>query len=703
MINRKELVTMHNPVLTQVEKASPLSVGNGELAYTADVTGMQTLYEEYDVVPLCTMSQWGWHTCPVSPERYEYTLQDLVMTEYECNGRKVVYPKKKFPGNEEVYDWLRQNPHRLNLARIGLVWDGKKIPASLLDPIRQELDLYAGMLESSFRVDGLACSVSTACDNRGKDVLAFRIRGEALKGGRLGVKIAFPYGSPGISASDWNAGERHKTECIGKTSGSMVLKRTLDRDVYYVEVAAEGAGMELSGHELELSAAAGELSFTVSFAKTEETLGRESVEECFENSRSGWQEFWEKGGILRLNQSKDSRAVELERRVILSQYLMALNSAGSAPPQETGLTCNSWYGKMHLEMYLWHCAWLPLWNHTDLLERSLDWYLAHLPQARENAARNGYRGARWPKMIASEGIDCPSPIAPLLVWQQPHVIYMLEMAYQSLFGQEAENGRGKAGVVSPGERAFLEKYWPLVEESAVFMADFVVKNPDTGRYDICAPVIPVQECHSERTTHNPAFEVAYFSYTLSLAAKWACRLEKEPEEKWLEVAGNMAPLTEQEGVYLATENCKTTFTEFNRDHPSMLGAYGLIDGSRIPCAGVDPSVMSATLDKVLECWDYPTLWGWDFAMMAMTAVRAGRPELAIEILLKDTPKNCYLANGQNMQIGRPDLPLYLPGNGSLLLAVPIMVAGYEGCNRKTPGFPDDGQWTVEYEGIHAFL
>ncbi|MBP3543655.1 MAG: glycoside hydrolase family 65, partial [Lachnospiraceae bacterium] len=119
-INRQELVTRHNPVLKQVDFDSPLTVGNGELGYTADVTGMQTFYEEYsEVLPLCTQSQWGWHTKPVSAERYEYTLKDLVMTEYDYNGRTVGYPKKKMPGNEEVYDWLRQNPHRLNLAKIG--------------------------------------------------------------------------------------------------------------------------------------------------------------------------------------------------------------------------------------------------------------------------------------------------------------------------------------------------------------------------------------------------------------------------------------------------------------------------------------------------------------------------------------------------------------------------------------------------------
>ena len=69
-IDRQELISGHNPVLTEIATDSPLTVGNGELAFTADITGMQTLYEEYQELPLCTMSQWGWHTKPVSREKY---------------------------------------------------------------------------------------------------------------------------------------------------------------------------------------------------------------------------------------------------------------------------------------------------------------------------------------------------------------------------------------------------------------------------------------------------------------------------------------------------------------------------------------------------------------------------------------------------------------------------------------------------------
>ena len=679
MIDRKELIDNHNPILTEADKESALTVGNGELAFTADITGMQTLYREYDVLPLCTMSQWAWHTKPVSAGRYSYTLDDLVMTEYDdCTGRHVVYPKKKMPGNEEVYDWLRENPHRLNLARIGLLYRGKEISAEQLTECRQELKLYEGILESEFKLDGILCRVKTACHNRGKDMLGFEIESDALKTGDMTVELRFPYGAPDITASDWDSEELHKTEVIRCTSDLTLLKRQLDRDVYYIGIRANGSiTVQPEYHRGEVKTENTVLSLAVAFGKEESMARTETVSEILEASRLGWKDFWEKGGIIRLNRSKDKRAWELERRIILSQYLMAVNSSGSMPPQETGLTCNSWYGKMHLEMYLWHCAWLPLWNHCDLLERSLKWYREHLPQARENAARNGYRGARWPKMIAAEGIDCPSTIAPLLVWQQPHIIYMLEMVYHRM-----------------KERTVLEENWQVVKETADFMVDFVVWNEEKKCYEICAPVIPVQECHRETDVLNPAFEVAYWRETLRIAVKWAERLGRTPDAKWHEVAEHMAELTAENGVYLAHEKCHTTFTEFNKDHPSMLGAYGLIDSDRI-----NKETMRNTLHLVEKCWDYPTLWGWDFALMAMTAVRLNEPETAVSLLLKDTLKNCYLASGNNMQISRKDLPLYLPGNGSLLLAAAVMTAGYEGCDRVSPGFPDNGEWTVEFENI----
>jgi hypothetical protein len=125
----------------------------------------------------------------------------------------------------------------------------------------------------------------------------------------------------------------------------------------------------------------------------------------------------------------------------------------------------------------------------------------------------------------------------------------------------------------------------------------------------------------------------------------------------------------------------------------MLAALGVLPGEM-----VDRETMRRTLKTVMKVWDWPSTWGWDYPMTAMTAARLGEQKIAIDALLQDTPKNKYLPNGHNYQ--RPNLPLYLPGNGGLLYAIALMTAGWKGApNIHAPGFPQDGSWTVKAEGF----
>ena len=119
----------------------------------------------------------------------------------------------------------------------------------------------------------------------------------------------------------------------------------------------------------------------------------------FAECRQQWPAFWRSGGAIDLSGSRDPRWQELERRIVLSQYLMAVNEAGSLPPQESGLVNNGWYGRFHMEMDWWHAAHWALWNRWPQLNRSLGIYTRLLPQAKERAKRQGYLGARWPKCI----------------------------------------------------------------------------------------------------------------------------------------------------------------------------------------------------------------------------------------------------------------------------------------------------------------
>jgi hypothetical protein len=683
-INRYELVTRHNPNLTNIDVKSPLTVGNGEFAYTVDVTGMQTLYDLYldNASPLCTMSQWGWHTTPVSGEQYRYTTQDLQMTEYEYGGRKVAYAVEKKRGNEEVYDWLRRNPHRINLGRIGFLYQGIEVQARDIDGVHQTLDLYRGMIESDFILGKTNCKVITCCHPE-EDTLAFTIESELLHNGSLSIQLAFPYGSPDITGSDWSHPDRHRTEALCILKKQLLFKRTVDLEEYYVgmlfdeEVTINQDRM----HDIRISfQGPGKVSFTVKFSK-DSKMDIPSAEKTCTDTISGWKEFWESGGVIDLQKATDPRAPELERRIVLSQYLTAVNCCGSLPPQETGLTCNSWHGKFHLEMHPWHTAYLPLWNRANLLDKSLIWYKLHLEEAKANAARNGFAGAKWPKQVAYDAIDSPSPIATLLIWQQPHIIYLLELDYQN---NQCEQ--------------LLKNYFEVVKETADYMADLVVCNPSVGRYELIPPIIPAQEEHNPTHTLNPVFELEYWYFALNIASHWARRLGlEELSDKWQQIASNLADPPVKEGCYFAHENCPDTFTRYNKDHPSMLAAFGFIPGDRM-----DRSTVRKTLGKVLNTWNFDTTWGWDFAMLAMTAVRLEEPELAIDILLMDTPNNHYGINGHNVQKLRSDLPVYLPGNGSLLFAAAMMTAGYQDCKEINPGFPKNGQWQIEYENIDPF-
>jgi hypothetical protein len=106
--------------------------------------------------------------------------------------------------------------------------------------------------------------------------------------------------------------------------------------------------------------------------------------------------------------------------------------------------------------------------------------------------------------------------------------------------------------------------------------------------------------------------------------------------------------------------------------------------------------MNKTFDLIWDTWTWKDTWGWDFPMTAMTATRLKRPDKAIAALLMPIQTNTYLPNGHNYQDER--LRIYLPGNGGVLAAVAMMVAGYDGSG-KLPGIPQDGKWQVRWEGL----
>jgi hypothetical protein len=682
LVNRRARVGRHAPVVRRFDPLSPLSVGNGAFVFTADATGLQTFTDEYREIPLATQAEWGWHSFPnVSG----YTLDDALLP-FDAHGRAVSYASAQ---NSAAGTWLRENPHRLSLASIGLaltVRDGSPAtPAHVID-IEQRLDLWSGTLESSFTFDGRQTRVRT-CVHPSRDLIAVRIESSALDAVWLALRIAFPYASATHTGdpADWSSADKHHTEIVERDRTSVMWKRTLDSTTYWSRAAwTEGGVLRTTGpHEFRIAHAAGSTSFefSVSFSAQPDTLALPTVTETLAACAEHWRRFWSDGGTLDLSGSADARAPELERRIVLSEYLTAIQCAGTMPPQETGETFNSWFGKSHLEMHWWHAAHFALWGRSALFERSLPWYQRILPAAQATARRQGYRGARWPKMVGPDGRESPSEIGVFLIWQQPHIIYLAELVYRAT-----------------GDARVLQRYRELVFESAEFMASYAVWDAVGKRYVLGPPLIPAQEIHPAASTFNPTFELAYWEFGLATAQRWRERLGTAREPAWDRVLRSLSALPMRDGLYVNAESAPDTFTDATqrRDHPTLLGAYGFVGSSR-----VDRRAMRRTLTRVLERWDWSTTWGWDYPLVAMTAARLGEPELAVDALLMDTPKNRYLANGHNYQ--RAGLSIYLPGNGGLLSATAMMAAGWGGASAApSPGFPR-ARWTMRAESLRPLL
>ncbi len=683
-INRQELVSRNNPNVTEIEELSSLSVGNGNFAYTVDATGLQSYPELYAKgVPLGTQSQWAWHSFP---NKKDYQHKETLKA-YNFDGADKLYAVQfnEKGRQQEAANYFRQNPHRLHLGYVGLELNnanGDKVEASEIDDINQTLNLWNGTINSSFSINGTVANVKTAA-NPNSDMVAVELSSQLIAKKQMSLNFRFPYptGAHADDATNWNASEKHHTIIQHQSDNRLVFKRTLDETIYYLDVKYTGKATltEKEAHYFVLTPEDNNFALSFEFTPTLPQVRECVVEETFEKSGEYWASFWQTGGAIDFSDCSDERATELERRIILSQYLMAIQSAGMYPPQETGLTYNSWYGKFHLEMHWWHAVHFALWNRTDLLERSMDWYNQAYPIAKQIAERQGYKGVRWMKMTDPSAMEAPSKVGSFLIWQQPHFIYMAELIYRNKPTQEV-----------------IDKYAFLVNETAEFMASFATYDMLEGRY-VLQGVIPAQETLRAAETVNPPFELSYWHYALSVAQKWREREGKKRKPQWDEIIDKLSPLTALEGLYLASEDAVDTYKDirFTSDHPAVLGSLGMLP----KCNLVREDYMKNTLNWIWNNWNWGKTWGWDYPMTAMCAARLGEPEKAVDALLMEKRTNTYLINGHNYQDSR--LRVYLPGNGGLLTAAAMMCAGWDGNESNTPGFPKNDKWNVRWEDLKA--
>ncbi|AEE52211.1 hypothetical protein [Haliscomenobacter hydrossis] len=678
-IDRKKLVLRHTIRHAETTPFSPLSVGNGRFAFTADITGLQSFPEHYEPgIPLGTQSDWGWHY-PLNPRGFK--VSDSYKP-YQVGDRQVNYAYR-YTANMDTFkakasDWLRESPHRIHLGMIGLEMvkkDGSTVSITDLQNPQQELNLWTGQMSSTFAIEGQSVKVETL-GNPDLDGVSVRISSSLLREGRLKIKIRLPLGVPQRLSYSFAQNQSHQSALLTQKNHRALLSHQQDNDRYYLGIRhSEGQIQAGDAHTWLIIPGSNKERFELSvvFNQKEFPLNRipnyDSIQTA--NAKS-WSRFWKSGGAVDFSQCTDPRAKELERRVVLSQYLTRINCAGTLPPQETGLTYNSWNGKFHMEMHWWHGVHFPMWQRAEYLRAQMPYYANIVEKAKATAQMQGYAGVRWPKMTGPKGDESPSSIGPFLIWQQPHYIYLVELLYRD----------------KPNKNT-LKKYQDLVFATAEFMASYARWDEKRQQYILGPALIPAQENFRPETTINPPFELTYWRWALRTAQEWRKRAGLNPEPKWQKVIDNLAPLATRDGLYLFSENAVDSYVDssFLHDHPMIAGTLGMLP----PSPEVDPAVLEKSLNALWDIWDWQSTWGWDYPMLAMSAAYLKKPDWAVSYLSMKTVKNTYLTNGHNYQ--RFDLSIYLPGNGGLLAAVALL------CTKD--GWPKDGQWAVRWEKLKS--
>ncbi len=745
-IDRHALVARHDINWPSLEGLIPL--GNGNFAFNADGTGLETVGGN-------TMCHWCWHSFPLPSGVTKSEIRPWATPDH---GR-LTRPTTLDPW--PMANWERVNPQPLNLGRIGFIsQDGERLTGSDVQVASRQLELWTGILTSHFTYLGKPVVVQTCVDPR-TDTVAVHVESLLLRDGRLQMMLDFPAPAQNVGAwlGDFSRAAGHQTTIIRQTQARLELNRLIDDTHYQVVLdgrgftvsqpvavqpeiksaryGADGGGwadataqvagaiydhgtvtannalcgdpalglikhLEIkyrlggqernkslteneswsigggaSPHRFTLTPGAGtdSIDFTCHFGTNAADATRIGFEDVKTACAKSWPAFWNSGGAIDLSGSSDPRWMELERRIVLSQYELAAQSAGDNPPAEVGLTgTDPWHGKWHFEMIWWHLAHYALWDRWSMAEKALTIYPRVAPVAKSIAGNFDYKGLMWPKTTGPDGYNDGFPPEMALLWKEPHPIFFAELDYR----------------LHPSP-ATLAKWQNIVFGTADFMADYPPRDPATGQYNL-DPAWPASEGRVSPLRRNPIFELGYWRVGLEMAQQWRVRLGLPREPHWDEVAGHLAPLPEKDGLYIFGDDRPDTFTTRTFDHVDIIGIAGMLP----PFHGLDRATARRTVEEVGRRWNWNATWGWDFPWMAMAAARVGDPNLAVDALLNPSVKNHYDQRG--ICTGGPGP--YLPGNGGLLYAVAMMAAGWDGApDRNAPGFPNDGSWTVRWEGL----
>lgn len=589
---KKSDIIKYNLKFNHIDSKNPVTIGNGDFAITLDQTGTQSLYETYKDIPLSTMSNKNWF----------YKDKKNIKPSYVDGKAYMLFNLD----NDPNYQTNRQYPFKYSFMQILLYDNDKLIDINNIKDVKQELDLYKGIVTSSFNYkEKINKTISFIYQDH--DEFNFKLQSDNLN---LALKFNYPsYTKNGyrldILPNVLVKEDRMTLLYDDKNSLSFKLKSSSKYQIV----------------ENTLIFDDNNVSFSLALDEIKEGKLLD--------------EFWKcDNGIIIDNE-------ELVKKMVLSKYLLHVNSTGIYPPQESGLTYNCWNSKFHLEMHLIHSLWNIYNNHVGDLVKSFDYYLSIMPSSLKRASLNGYKGLRFPKMTGPDGEDSPSNIGPLLIWQAPHILFMLQEIYY-LYNKEN----------------IIKKYEPLISGTIDFMISFLTLKD--SKYQMLDPLLEACESIPLDRCQNPSFELEYWRYTLERQPKIDTVLYGHQRYDYLDITSKIITPKEDDGIYLKTYGVIDKY-DLYKDHPTE-GFLMSFFKSKI----VDKEKMVKTIDYILKNMDLSSYWGWDFPFLGLSLLNCGEIEKSIEVTQLNTINNQYLYNGYNTS-PRDDLKAYLPGNGAFLI------------------------------------
>lgn len=354
-------------------------------------------------------------------------------------------------------------------------------------------------------------------------------------------------------------------------------------------------------------------------------------------------------------------------------------------------------------MRWWHQAHFALWGRPDLLDRSHAFYWELLENATSLATQQGFRGARWQKMLAlanrynrSSSISVPwlgeaagwSPpvpgdedgllllwesangINPVLSWNQGPVIWLADAIRLALNASQGGAAAAQAAVA---------RLAPLVFATADCIADIPFFNESSGFYEVGPPTLGAEEFGDFMKIRKPLWETVYHAYTLDVANEWRELLGLPRDAKYDAVAAGLGglPLDPAQSVPTYSFNAEASCCYNSscpdgrfggRDqcspqggHPSPAAVLGLLNGRRFGDRyGVDAATANNTVAAITYSWQWSNGGGWGWGeRRGRLAARA--PPLHAAARADRSPHHLFsslLARRQPARRARPD-PLRL--------------------------------------------